>query len=430
MMDQTGVDFLTIETLDAPDRISALAAELKCRQSVEPLPVAKVVELCAAWSSEVIKPPASLVAGAVFLSMWMRKGTLGALLARELGADWQLGWIVEGRNRFKVFPLGLVGHWPAANVPILPVLSGLCALLGGNVALVRVPPSFRKPVQALLDALRRVPGGEVLGRYLRFVSFASDRLDLQQALAQAVDGAMIWGGKDAVHAIRALPFPHWARFMVFGPRISVAALDRGAWVDPAARERWCRRLARDVWQFDQMACSSPQVLFVEKGDADDLGILVARLEAAFREENRAHPREQVDPAVTSAIVRARAEVFLSGAAAGAVFPQAPDWTILLYKTQCFPEPVQGKTLHVVPVDDLRSIVAQLDGNVQTLGLGMSSEVLEAELAEAAGQRGVDRIVRLGSMHVFDSPWDGYRLVAPMVRTVRHAPSASFDARSA
>ena len=81
-------------------------------------------------------------------------------------------------------------------------------------------------------------------------------------MARSVDGAMIWGGEEAVLQIRSLPFPHWARIAVFGPRISVAVMDEGAWNDENEREAWCRRIARDVWQFDQQACSSPHADFL------------------------------------------------------------------------------------------------------------------------------------------------------------------------
>jgi hypothetical protein len=49
---------------------------------------------------------------------------------------------------------------------------------------------------------------------------------------------------------------------------------------------------------------------------------------------------------------------------------------------------------------------------------------EAALAEVAGRNGVDRIVKLGRMHVFGSPWDGADLIRPMVRLVRHMPANS------
>ena len=106
----------------------------------------------------------------------------------------------------------------------------------------------------------------MLTRRIFMAAFDHGRQDLQEAMARVVDGAMIWGGEEAVLQIRALPFPHWARVAVFGPRISVAAMDAGAWGNPDEQESWCLRIARDVWQFDQQACSSPQVLFLEKRD--------------------------------------------------------------------------------------------------------------------------------------------------------------------
>jgi nitrogen-specific signal transduction histidine kinase len=87
-----------------------------------------------------------------------------------------------------------------------------------------------------------------------------------------------------------------------------------------------------------------------------------------------------------------------------------------------PNPTQGKTLTVLEVDDLRQPLGGLDGNVQTLGLAMTDPAREEELATLAASRGVDRIVKLGRMHVFAPPWDGVDLIRPMVRFVRHVPS--------
>jgi hypothetical protein len=281
-------------------------------------------------------------------------------------------------------------------------------------------------VQNLLASLRAVNGGDKIARRLRFVTFSNDRRELQEAMAKTVDGATIWGGRDAIISIRSLPFPYWVRFMIFGPRFSAAVLDRDSWTDPEVRHKWCMRLTRDVWQFDQMACSSPQTLFVEKKRDDDLTPLLASLEKAFCEENKAHPRTEIKSSLTSSIVRARAEALLGHENNRAIFPESPDWTIIVHNEVCFPTPIQGRTLHIVPVDNLQKITPLLDGNIQTLGLGMMNNQKELELAEQAGRRGVDRIVRLGSMHVFDSPWDGYSLIEPMVRKVRYAPSNSLS----
>jgi hypothetical protein len=87
-----------------------------------------------------------------------------------------------------------------------------------------------------------------------------------------------------------------------------------------------------------------------------------------------------------------------------------------------PSPTQGRTLSVLLVDDLLEVISRFDGTVQTLGLAVKDSQREETLAQAAGRHGVDRIVKLGQMHVFSSPWDGTDLVRPMVRLVRHLRS--------
>jgi len=277
-------------------------------------------------------------------------------------------------------------------------------------------------VRQVMEKLQESDREGLLAQRIAMVSFDHSRVDLHAAMAQAVDGAMIWGGAEAVAQIRALPFPHWARLLVFGPRLSVAAMDAGVWADRNERAPWCRRIARDVWQFEQQACSSPQTLFLEHGDGADPAEFVESLKAAFEEENRAHPRREIEPALTSVICQARASWLLDDAANRAHFPESPDWTILLGKGVDIPEPTQGRTLTVLEADDLLEVVSKFDGSVQTLGLGIKDSAREETLAAAAGRHGVDRVVRLGQMHVFGSPWDGTDLVRPMVRLVRHVRS--------
>lgn len=265
--------------------------------------------------------------------------------------------------------------------------------------------------------------GERLTRRIFMAAFEHGRQDLQEAMAQVVDGAMIWGGEEAVLQIRALPFRHWVKVAAFGPRTSVAAMDAGAWGNVEEQKSWCLRMARDVWQFDQQACSSPQVLYLEKGAGQSTAQFLSHLQRAFETENQAHPRQTIPAGLTSTICQARASWLLDDTAHRAVFPMTPDWTLLFGSGSVLPKPIQGKTLTVLEADDLLDVVSRFDGNVQTLGLGMADAEKEKKLALLAGKKGVDRIVKLGRMHVFVPPWDGVDLIRPMVRIVRHVSSA-------
>jgi acyl-CoA reductase-like NAD-dependent aldehyde dehydrogenase len=407
----------------SPADITAAAATLRTALADGALSLADTLAVFESWAAALSARELDAIPGVAFLRLWLRRGTLEPIINRELGPGAMAGdWAADGRARLRPFPLGVVGHWPAGNIEIQPILSMTCGLLGGNAALVRIPSDLVEVMRQLMAPLAASAGGERLLQRIALLAFDHGRQELQAAMAQAVDGAMIWGGKEAVLSVRSLPFPSWARLAVFGPRLSVAAMDAAAWGNAAQREAWCQRIARDVWQFEQQACSSPQTLFLEKKPGCSSAEFVAALKRAFEVENRQHPRQTIHPALTSAICQARAAWLLADTARQAFFPQGPDWTLLVGSGSDIPTPTQGKTLTVLEVDSLSEPLSKFDGNVQTLGLGVGDAGREAELALLAGKRGVDRVVKLGRMHLFVPPWDGADLIRPMVRMVRHLPS--------
>jgi phenylacetate-CoA ligase len=416
-------DLMLSQVLQSSQDIAGAAQCLRETVRKEEISPQAVLDVFERWAAALDSRELRDVPGLPFLRLWLRRGTLEPVLLRELGPDFLTGgWREEGHARLRAFPLGIVGHWPASNIEIQPVLSLTCALLGGNACLVRVPPTLLKITELIMEKLQDVDRSGLLTERTFLASFEHSRSDLQEAMAQAVDGAMIWGGAEAVSQVRKLPFPHWARVAVFGPRLSVAAMDEETWGDEANRASWCRRIARDIWQFEQGACSSPQVLFLECSAGSDPHKFVQNLKQALEEENRQHPRTQIEPSSTSRICLARALWLLQDTANHALFPLAPDWTILLGRGAEIPKPTQGRTLSVLLVDDLLQAISKFDGSVQTLGLAMKLADAEEKLARAAARSGVDRVVKLGRMHIFNSPWDGVDLIRPMVRLVRHVPS--------
>lgn len=370
--------------------------------------------------------------GLPFLKTWWRVQQLRSVLRHEFGTDGSLGPLdstVESDERCWV-PLGTVLHWPAANVPIQPLLSLTSGLLSGNRSIVRVPAGLAAFMSRVLEC---APPSmtEVFERVL-FLAFPSDRLDLASMCAERSDAAMVWGGREAVAQVRSLPFPHWARIQVFGPRTSAAMvlLDEDIMEQAGELKKLCRRIARETWQFDQEACSSPLVLYVQVAasvPAPDEAVHTVRgaesvflqmLAQAFDEEQRAHPRHELSARMSVDIAKARADWLLEDQRAAVIASQGPAWSILHGgRMNREPRLLQGKTLNVVSTDNLEAIAAGMDSSVQTLGLWVCDNDLERRVARTAQRRGVDRVVRLGMMHVFNTPWDGHELVRPLCRRV-------------
>ncbi len=413
----------SIHMIESPGQMTVAAERLRERAMAMQVTPDTILNVFEAWAGALGSRDTADIPGVAFLRLWLRRGTLEPIIDRELGPGALLGdWMQDGRARLRACPIGVVGHWPAGNIEIQPILSMTCALLGGNASLVRVPMDLVDQTTRLLQKLELSDTARIVAESMFVAAFDHDRQDLQEAMARAVDGAMIWGGVEAVTAVRGLPFPHKARLAVFGPRISVAAISADIWSEKEGRESWCRRIARDVWQFDQQACSSPQVLFLERRAEWSPAEFLGDLRNAFEAENRVHPRQTIHAALTSGICHARASWLCNDSANSALFPATPDWTILVGSGSEIPEPTQGRTLTVLEVDDLFDPISRLSEDVQTLGLAMGDADREERLASAASKRGVNRIVKLGRMHTFVPPWDGVDLIRPMVRMVRYVPS--------
>ena len=199
-------------------------------------------------------------------------------------------------------------------------------------------------------------------------------------------------------------------------------MDAGAWTSPADQKTWCLRMARDLWQFDQQACSSPQVLYLEKSSEQSADQFLANLKTAFENENRAHPRQAIASSLSSTISKARASWLLNDPSHRAFSPSGLTGQFSSAPARSSPSrPRQNP---------LRSQGRQLEGRNRKVGrkcsnagLGLRGSGKENEIASIAGQRGIDRVVKLGRMHTFVPPWDGVDLIRPMVRMVRHVSSA-------
>jgi len=415
---------MSIPVFDSAEQISAAAENM--RQTVLALPLTPdaILDVFEKWSANLGSPDTADIPGVAFLRMWLRRGTLEPIITRELGQEaLHNSWTPDGRARLKAWPLGVIGHWAAGNVEILPVLSMTCSLLGGNACLLRLPSALVDQTLRLVEKMIQSDEAGILTERVAMCAFDHERQDLQDVMARAVDGAMIWGGAEAILKIRALPFHPRARLAVFGPRISAAAMDADTWCNSQERKSWCQRIARDVWQFDQQACSSPQVLFLERKEGHSPSGFLQDLKDAFEVENRVHPRQEIQAGMTSTICQVRASWSLDDNENMAIFPLGPDWTILFGRGSAIPVPTQGKTLTILEVDDLLEPISRFDGSVQTLGLAINDTEKEDKLTLAAAVRGVDRIVKLGRMHVFAAPWDGVDLIRSMMRMVRHVRSS-------
>jgi hypothetical protein len=363
--------------------------------------------------------------GLGFLPLWMRRKNLQNVCARALRGH------PEALDRFvrlsdadamlvRAQPRGLVVHWVAGNVPVLGMLSLLQSLLCKNANLVKVshvaPGLLPGLVQGFAGVTYRNANGETVSGQTLLGAVAvvyADRADRAAAreLSLSADVRVVWGGREALEAVVNQPRRIDAEDIVFGPKLSLAAVAAERLGDPETARRTAAAIAADASAVDQQGCNSPHTVFVERGGLVDPAQFARLLADAMEIENRRTPLAQVDPVDAMNVLSVRTRYDMLGQA---YYSRGMGWTVVYSDDDAgLPEPCFLRTLFVRPVDDLFSIVPLCGRGIQTAGLAVDARRLA--LADALTAAGVDRCPNVGAMRLYDTPWDG---LFPMERLVR------------
>jgi hypothetical protein len=307
-------------------------------------------------------------------------------------------------------PLGLVMHFTPANVDTMFVYSWACSLLAGNNNLVRLA-SQAAPVKDLLlgvlNDLFLLPEFESIARRNLFVSYPKGSQTNKDFSLQA-DARVIWGGDESVEAIRNLPCKPRCRDIPFADRYSAAVIN-GNEITPNDLDALAERLWRDIKPYQQMACSSPRVIFWH-GATDCQDTLWNKM-SAVAQEDTLHESRSMEHLVSAQWLQAG-----GNSEAGAVIGPMSVVPLVRFRP-AFMDVHPGQQLcYLVPLSDLNGLDV-LDGRCQTLvhwGMAVSDLV---QWIESSSSPAIDRIVPLGQALEFSMVWDGMDLLNELSQLV-------------
>jgi hypothetical protein len=315
-------------------------------------------------------------------------------------------------------PVGRVLHLAPSNVDTLFIYSWALAYLCGNANVVRLSQDRGVVADALLRVLGAVAAEDAeLAGANRFVTYGHDEA-VTAALSAWCAHRVIWGGDEAVAAIRPLALPPHASERVFGNKYSFAAIDaaRYAAATEAERARVASGFFNDLFWFDQMACSSPHVVFWV-GSEDSSGTAARAFEAALQAEVG---RRRFDPPVASAVHRRTYAFGMAASTDVRVVLEHPGFVGVHVRDRAAldKEVCGGGLFRHVPVGTLAEVLPFVGEGDQTMThWGFDSAALRA-FAAGAGARGLDRVVPIGEALAFDVVWDGFHLIDDVLRRVR------------
>ena len=387
-------------------------------------PSEHIIKLLDKFGKSIIRDPSlSRVPGLPYLSLWLREENIRSLYLTNFGSIPASGDIITISSRLGMFsvPRGIVCHWIAGNVPVLGIFSLVLATLGKNASILKIPPELGRTFNLLLKGLEEtvlfVEGDEVTGsiiaRSVALVSFPSSNHQISEAFSLAADCRVVYGSEEAVSAISRLPHQVHCESIMYGPKYSLAVFDQVSKCS-ADFPDLLEGLARDIVLFNQTACSSPHVVFCEKGG---FGIRkVAELLKIAFERISGHLYHPLAEGTVIAVINTRAQ-YLLDVHKDILCSSDLKWTICMNDDLSLEEPVQGRCIFLKEVDDINQVLDLITRKVQTVSLSVRDELRRESFVQELAYRGVDRVMTPGMMHEYTQPWDGILGAERMVRWI-------------
>ncbi|MEU6315055.1 acyl-CoA reductase [Streptomyces sp. NPDC047014] len=326
-------------------------------------------------------------------------------------------------------PVGLVTHVAPGNAATVAPLSIVEGLLAGNVNVLKTSGADTLLTQHLMAELAALDPSGALAARIVVLRFPSARQEWLRLMCAPADVVAVWGGEGAVEGIAA-HVPAGCRLVEWGHRISFAYLTEDAW----SRADTLEALADDVCLYEQQACSSPQVVYLDTEDEAEVfafaerfaDVLAARPPAAG-----ATPADEPDPAeaaeLTTTELMARLEEHLG---LTRVFA-APDgsWRVMADTRSPLTASPLHRSVWVKPLPRKRLIATlrPMRRYLQTAGVAAGRTDM-AELARTLLAAGVTRVTPLGAMQASyaGEPHDGvYALQRYSRRVAVQADPAAF-----
>jgi phenylacetate-coenzyme A ligase PaaK-like adenylate-forming protein len=330
-------------------------------------------------------------------------------LKRELGSEhpFELKRQNARENYFEAwYPMGVLVHVTPNNSPLLGVLGVLEGLLSGNVNVLKLARKDSAFAAIFYEELCRLDTTNTLKDYVFIAKLSSKEKEYLKDVLSVADVISAWGGEESIQSIREMS-PKNVRIVEWGHKISFSYITQSKKLDKDVFEK----LAYEICLNEQMACSSPQCVFIEEANFEELKNIATTLGEALNKISPTMKRvlpgiqENAELTVTKEQVRLKSHL---GESALVVSPKN-DWRIYIENTPVLSASPLFRTIWLKPmprkqmIDHLRPLKTYL----QTAGIA-ASEVEVESLSRDLFMSGVQRIRSIGEMtdSYIGEPHDG------------------------
>lgn len=332
-------------------------------------------------------------------AFWLRKANISRLIESQLSP-----------SRLYV-PRGRVLHLAPSNVDTVAFYALSISLICGNSNVLRVPSEIGFELDEFLCLFSRVLSENDLSNRCVITNYPHSS-SIERNISKLCDARLIWGGDRRVSEATKVPIKVDGTNLGFSNRYSMAVINSESYAesDSSERQRIVTAFCRDVFQFDQNACSSPRLLVWLGSITNDLVIdFHARVnEVIISGQTRLESSLVINKFVRSCEL-------ISKLRHSKVVINTPQYSVVRLKSMLdvtVDETCGGFMLEVIAAS-IEEFEVLRDRRLQTVSYyGLSDEQVE-KIAFAFNGVGCYRIVPFGTALNFDVVWDGYELFSLM-----------------
>jgi len=347
------------------------------------------------------------------LGYWLRRSNVSRLV-QEFRAT-------VGAAEIAV-PRGTAFHVAPSNVEAIFFYSWALSLLAGNSNIVRIPSDLSSAMRVFLEDICRIlqepRWADIAARNL-MLSYPRDD-EFNDYFSRRADLRIIWGGDQTVLYFRGLPAKPAVKDVVFADKVSLALVEAARYLAQSAVQaaETARLFHNDAYQFDQMACSSPQMVYFV-GSGEECGAASSRFWQELAKVSVAKGAKGALAAMDKLVFGCRS----AAEGAGGSFPYGlPAGSPSVMRVgqgavASLPSTCGGGFFFECFASSLEQLADLVQPNAQTLTyVGFPNDELRAFAAKLCA-RGIDRIVPVGKALEFAPVWDGYVLFSELTRRV-------------
>jgi len=319
-----------------------------------------------------------------------------AELTRELGrSDLLDAWQADehGVGRVRGFPLGIVAHVLAGNVFMNGVVGLAQCLLTRNAALLKLSRRDAGMTALFVRSLRQADTRGIIASAVQVCVWDSSQDTMNQVLREEADGIVVWGGEQAISAFPANSCR--GRVIGYGPRLGIGFILEGATLNDELPA-----MAWDIALWEQQACSSPRIVFVEDRNRDGTfpRQVAERLSAELLTICDTIPPRKLSLDDKSEVLAIRENAYWNDQAEPFTSANDMHQTVLLTETLPSEIPVGYRTVLVIPMCAFERIQDTLEPFRRLLQTAVLAAPLERwpEATATLARAGLTQIVATGS----------------------------------